>query len=53
MIVVVSRQPVLYDLLQNNNKMINQVLVICWILLNLLLKVVESTSHDTRIFITQ
>jgi len=40
-------------LLQNDNKVVDQVFVAGWTLLDLLLEVIESTSHDTWIFVAE
>ena len=53
MIIKVSWETMINNLLENQNEVINQVLVVCWILLNLNLKVVKGTRHDTNIFITE
>lgn len=53
MIIELSGKPVVNDLFQNNNEMIDQIHVSDGVLLDLVLKVVESTCHDTRLLITE
>ena len=47
MIVIVSWESVINDLLKNDNKMINQIFVCRRINFGLCLKVVQGASHDT------
>jgi hypothetical protein len=53
MIVIVSWESMINDLLKNDNKMINQIFVCRRINFGLCLKVVQGASHDTGVFITE
>ena len=42
-----------YDLLQNYDKVVDEVFVVGWIFPHLIQKVVKGTRHDTGVFIAQ
>ena len=53
MIIELSGKPVINNLFENNNEVINQIFVCRRINFGLCLKVVQGASHDTGVFITE
>lgn len=53
MIIIVPRQSVVDDLLQDDHKMVDEVLISWCVLLYLLLEVIQSTCHYTWVLITE
>ena len=53
MIVIVSWESVLYNLLKNNDKGVDKIFEVSWSLLYLVAEVVQGCGHDTWIFIAK